>query len=83
MKTPRRKGFLKGGRPCGLERWLAKMQSEELGPQTSVSSWQQRYSPICVSVAGKAMEAMDTPPTCSDPLQNPLQITHPSSPLLQ
>ena len=43
----------------------------------------QRYSHIRVTVADKAMEAMDTSPTCSDPLQNPLQITHPSSPLLQ
>jgi integrase len=43
----------------------------------------QRYSHIRVTVADKAMEAMDTPPRCSDPLQNPLQITHPSSPLLQ
>ena len=34
-------------------------------------------------VGFRAMEAMDTPPTCSDSLQNPLQITHPSSPLLQ
>ena len=42
----------------------------------------QRYSHIRVTVADKAMEAMDTPPTCSDPRQNPLQITHPSSQLL-
>ena len=40
----------------------------------------QRYSHIRVTVADKAMEAMDTPPTRSDPLQGPLQITHPNSP---
>ena len=43
----------------------------------------QRYSHIRVTVADKAMEAIDTPPTCSAPLQNPLQITHQSSPLRQ
>jgi hypothetical protein len=43
----------------------------------------QRYSHIRVTVADKAMEAMDTPPRCSDPIQNPLQIGHQSSQLLQ
>ena len=49
-----------------------------------VDPWMlQRHSHIRPTVADKAMEAMDTPPTCSDPLQNPLQFTPQSSPLLQ
>jgi hypothetical protein len=43
----------------------------------------QRYSHIRETVADKAMEAMDTSPTCSDPLQNPLQITQAAPDLLQ
>jgi hypothetical protein len=43
----------------------------------------QRCSHIRVTLADKTMEAMDTPPTCSDPPQSPRQITLPSSPLLQ
>ena len=43
----------------------------------------ERYSHVRVAVVDKAMESMDTRPTCSDPLQNPLQITQAAPDLLQ
>jgi hypothetical protein len=43
----------------------------------------ERHSHVRVAVADKAMESMDTRPTCNDPLQNPLQSTQMTPGLLQ